>query len=315
MSVTTEQLIAAAQEAADLTNVEDYVTNETWIAWLNDGARELHRKVCKRFKATYFRTWDFTIAEGASSFVLPSNFSSLLGLDIDPDTIHRRAVLPFNFAERNHYKATVLTMFGPETIFDHDRYYNVVGSSQLRLQPQERAAGTYRLYYVPKPKVLAAVRTITRDTPTDQVNSSAEGFAEWTFSNFLLSYPVALQPKQAIVNVGDILTLTSAGSNNGAREIVSVLSDTTAMTYGSYTAGTLGVGPVATLATCLDPELEPYSEYVWLTAAMKSLNKEESFAQIRMLSDQRALIDDDLTEVLETDQGGPATVIDVYGDE
>lgn len=314
MSVTTEDLLSLAKEAADLTNVEDYVTDDTWVSWLNAGALELHRKVTKKFKATYFRTWDFTLTADQSEFALPSNFWRLKGLDLDPDTVRRREVRPYNFAERNRYRFEVMRTVDP-AMFCTDRYYNLVGSSLLRVQPQESAAGNYRLYYTPKPKTLALARSITRDTVNDAVAAGADGFAVWTFTNFGLAYPVTLSPKLAIVNVGDLLTIAGAATaNNAAREIISVESATSVRTYGAFTPETLGAGPTATLATCLDPELEPFAEYVWLSAAMKSLNKEESFAQIRLLMDQRKLIDDDLAESLETDQGGPATIIDTDED-
>lgn len=306
MSVTTEQLIADAKEAADLTNVADYVTAAQWIRWLNDGAKELHRFVTNKFRATYYRTFDFTIAEGASQVTLPANFWRLRGLDVDADTIRRRAVLPFNFAERNQHQSDYLRMFGP-TVFCADRYYNVLGSRLLQIQPQEHAAGSYRLYYVPTPKVLSAVRTIGPDPLANDNVVVTAGIPTWHLLNFGLTS----------VDVGNQLTVSGAlaAVNNGSRLITSVISATDATTDGTATNETFDPAVVFTFATCLDAELEPYSEYVWLCAALKSLVKEESYAQARELKEQRNLIRADLTESLEQDQGGPQTIVDTDGDQ
>lgn len=308
MSVTTEQLIAAAKEGADLTNVTDYVTDAQWVSWLNDGSRELHRFVTNKFRATYYRTYDFTIAAGDSQVTLPSNFWRLRGLDLDAGTIQRRSVLPFNFAERNSHQRDYLRMFGP-TLFAADRYYNVLGSRLLQIQPEEHAAGSYRLYYVPKPKTLALVFTIPRDPGDDEILATGgpDGEPLYTFDQF---------SGFTEENIGDLLTVAGAFEtpNDGTRTILGAPSGSAVFTDGSAVSETPGGGVVFTLSRCLDPELEPYQEYVWLTASIKSLIKEESFAQARELKEQRNLIRADLTESVEQDQGGPQTIIDTDGD-
>lgn len=306
MSITTEQLIAQAQEGADLTNVADYVTTAQWLAWLNNGAVELHRLVTNKFKATYFRTYDFTLTAGQSQVTLPSNFWKLKGLDIDPGTSRRREVRPFNFGERHSYRQNPIRDL---TTFANDRVYTLLGSSLLKIEAEEQAAGSYRLYYTPKPKTLALVRSIVVSAGDDSVtpNSGPNGEPLWSFGDFGLSSE----------NSGDLLTVAGASddTNNGGHLLTTVLSAASAYSDGAAGLETFGVGVTATLARCLDAELEPFSEYVWLTASIKSLIKEESFAQAKMLADQRNLIRGDLTEALETDQGGPATIIDTDDDD
>lgn len=296
MSVTTEQLIALAQEGADLTNVVDYVTNATWVSWLNAGVKELHRFVTNKFKATYYRTYDFTLT-GQAPIALPANFWRLKALTIDPDTQRRRAVMPFNFAERDRYRNDYLRDFGP-VVFAPDRFYNVVGSSLLQLQPQETAAGNYRLYYTPKPKLLALARAITV-LNTDAVVAATR---TWTFANGDFT----------AYEAGNTFAIDGTDNgNDGTYTIESRTSPTTVVTVESPAADeTFDGTETLTLSTCLDAELEPYDEYPWLAAAIKSLVKEESFAQAKMLADQRNLIREDLTEALETDAGGPKTIID-----
>lgn len=304
MAVTTEELVALAKEAADLTNVTDYVTDAQWIAWLNAGVLELHRLVANKFKATYFREYDFTIAEGASSLALPSNFWRLTGLDLDPDTVRRREVRPYNFADRNRFRHETMRTVDPE-LFASDRAYSLVGSSLLRLQPQEVAGGNYRLYYTPKPRLLAAVRSISHDS----IDNVVAATNVWSFTNFGLGYPV-------VIDLGNLVTVAGAANsgNNGTRAVVEVQSAGSAVLDGASFDETFGALVTATVTTCLDSELEPFAEYVWLRAAIKSLNKEESFAQAKALAEQRNLIRADLAEALETDGGGPATIIDTDED-
>jgi len=302
VSTTTEQLLALAKEAADLTNVADYVTDPTWISWLNSGVSELHRFVTNKFKATFYREYNFTLTAGQSQVTLPSNFWRLKGLDVDPDTPLRRTVRPYNFQDRNLIRQNQIRDFDP-LLYAPNRFYNVIGSSLLRIQPQEAAAGNYRLYYVPKPKVLAAVRDIAVVTPATDSIAVVAGIPEWGFQNFNLD---------TVNDLGGILTVSGATNpvNNGSRTLTAIIAVNGAQTDGAATNEIFPNGTTATVARCLDSELEPYAEYVWLTAAIKSLIKEESYQQAKALAEQRNLIREDLTEALETDQGGPQTIVD-----
>jgi hypothetical protein len=128
----------------------------------------------------------------------------------------------------------------------------------------------------------------------------------WTFANG------AFGDYQA----GDQFSISGTDNgNDGTYTIESVTGSETVVTVEDPAANeTFDGTETMSVTTCLDEELEPYSEYVWLTAALKSLAKEESTAQFKLLWDQRTLIRNDLTESLETDQGGPATIIDTDDD-
>lgn len=308
MSITTEQLIALAKEAADLTNVADYVTDATWVSWLNAGKDELHRLVTNKFKATYFRTFDFTLAAGESQVTLPANFWRLRLLKIDPDTPRRRTVRPYNLLDEDRYLQSTLRNLDS---WCQDRRYNLLGSRLLKIQAEENASGTYRAYYVPKSRPLALARTMTMDPGDDAFTAGGgpSGGDLFLFDAEALALPLAQY-------VGRVLSFTDTGqlSSNGDYEVLSVPTTDSFETppdtgFGGFTATT-----TAQLVGALDVELEPFSEYVWLTAAIKSLIKEESFAAANMLKDQRNLIRDDLVEALETDEGGPKTVIDTDDD-
>lgn len=306
MGVTTEQLIALAKEGADLTNVADYVTDAQWVSWLNEGAKELHRLVTNKFKATYYRTFDFTFGDGDYQQTLPSDFWKLRGLTLNPDSIQRRRVRSYNFPEGDDGQWTRSTILWPSA-YCTDRGYNVLGSRKLQLEPREHVAGVYRLFYVPKPKALALARAIVLDSDVDHVDADGgpNGSPLWSLANFGLTS----------ADIGNLLTVSGAEEplNNGARTIETVVSSTEAETDGVATDEDF-TGMSATVSVCLDDELESFSEYVWLCAAIKSLTKEESYAQAKALADQRNLIRNDLTEALEQDSGGPATIIDTDDD-
>lgn len=317
MGATLAQLLAKAKEAADLTNVSDYVTDATWIGWINDYIDELHRLVTNKFRATYYRTEDFTVADGSSSIALPDRFWRLKGLDIDADTQRRRAVLPFNFPERNDYRRDYTHAFGPVP-FCSDRFYNVASRSLLLLQPKEHASGAYRLYYTPRATPLAEgidrdFAIASGDTPPP---SGSLDYGAWTLANGAFTAD----------DVGGTLTLdfdSPNGGFSGAYTVLAVLSGTTVRvtpwfdpsSFSNPAAGTANVtSQPAGTANEIDDELDPYSKYIWSGAAIESLNKEESFVQIRRLEKGMDVIRADLAESLETDQGGPATIVDTDGD-
>lgn len=312
MAVTTAQLLALAKEAADLTDVEDYVTDATWVSWMQAAVNELHRLVTNKFKATYYRTFDFTLAGSTYQQTLPENFWRLRGLTLDPDTLRRRRIRPYNFAEGDDYRWNGSDLICPRA-FAADRRYNVLGSRLLQIEPQEHAAGSYRLYYVPKPTVLSLDVTSTFDIDASDTNTAVGGLLTFALANIAAISDM----------VGGSLTLNFDAPNvafNGVYTIGQVPTSTSVvMTCPSFSSGI--TGPASGTAsvtyadsggasTELDEELEPFAEYVWLAPAIKSLTKEESYAQAKELKDQRNLIRADLTEALEQDQGGPQTIID-----
>jgi hypothetical protein len=329
VATTTAQLIALAKEAADLANVTDYVTDETWLSWLNTGIKELHRFVTNKFKDTYFRTHDFTLTSGEYRAALPADFWKIKGLDIDAETPRRREVTRFNFSERNKFRANNLRSLDPGR-YCTDRVYNVVGSGLIQIEAEEQAQGAYRLYYVPKPVLLADLITVAFDMGTgDNGNvpalGSLDGIGSWAFVNAAFNHTIPVDGSVDLTLAFD----SPNGAFSGAYHIVDV--GTVADGFGRPTVGVSNLASVFGLSGALvgtgtysyypigygneiDEELEPYVEYIWLTAAIKSLVKEESFAQAKLLADQRNLIREDLAEAVEQDQAGPVTIIDTDDD-
>jgi hypothetical protein len=223
LATTLLDILTNAADMADMpvpADEDEFVTHTTAVRWANDGLKELHRIATSGAKPLYFRTDDFTLSGSSHTADLPEDFSRLLGLDLNPGTANRQTVTRFNFAERNDYRPAYLS-----PVVCRDRHYALVGSLTMEIEPQERAAGNYRVYYVP--------------TPTPLADDDDE----------------------------------------------------------------------------IDPELEPYAEYVAIALAIKMAAKEESFELVRELKEKRNVMRVDILEALESDQAGPATVIDVYGGE
>lgn len=65
----------------------------------------------------------------------------------------------------------------------------------------------------------------------------------------------------------------------------------------------------------LDPELEPFDDMIANSLAQKMAAKEESYERVSALKDDQKQTRQDILDSLEQDQGGPSTIIDVYGDE
>jgi hypothetical protein len=167
---TLAELVAGAKELAD--QVEDPQNDEAlWVRWVNQGVKELHRIVRTAFEDTFFETVDFTLTGSTYQYALPADFLSIRGLDWMPDTTNRASVRRFNFNERNTVGGGP---FAPSLYPGQGaagRMYRVVSRATLMIEPQEVAAGPYRLYYVPKPTVLV--------DDDDELDDSLEPWSEY----------------------------------------------------------------------------------------------------------------------------------------
>jgi hypothetical protein len=150
---TLAELVAGAKGLAD--QAEDpQNTTEAWNAWVNQGVAELHRIVRTAFDDTFFTTVDFTLTSPTYQYTLPADFLSIRGLDWMPDTTNRSSVRRFNFNERNTTGGGSLAPLMYPGQGAAGRMYRVVSRTKLIIEPQEVAAGPYRLYYVTQPVVL-----------------------------------------------------------------------------------------------------------------------------------------------------------------
>lgn len=132
MAVTNIGLRDSAKALADMVN-DQFVPDPTWTTWANEGVEKLWKFVTALYPDLFHTTFDFTLAgsgvgAGINQQAVPVGFRELRGVSKDPDNPTLRASLRrWNFNERDDTNAGVSTV-----------------------------AGTYRLYYVQGPAVLAA---------------------------------------------------------------------------------------------------------------------------------------------------------------
>lgn len=162
MATTLEQLRQQARQRADMENSE-FVEDSELDLYINDSLKELYDLLVSKFEDYYVEDpLPFTLAQGVSSYALPTNFYKLLGVDRstggDPNDNDSWYVLrPFSWEDRNNQR-------------NADRYrgiypnvkYRVMGNL-LRMTPTDQAQGLYRMWYVP------SCGTLVDDTDEVQV--------------------------------------------------------------------------------------------------------------------------------------------------
>lgn len=138
---TLLQLRTAARQRSDQEG-STFITDAELNAYINASYAELYDLLISKFE-DYFTTQEQFQVSGRCTYIdLPDNFYKLRGLDIasagsssDWSTVPR-----YEFAERN--SAIRSRLSGGVA-------YNILGA-QIQLLPASHAAGTYRLWFVPR---------------------------------------------------------------------------------------------------------------------------------------------------------------------
>lgn len=147
----------AVRQRADMVNTQ-FVTNTELNGYINASFGELYDLLVSRFE-DYFMKLDpttheppqFTLSGSQSSYVLPSDFYKLRGLDSNGGGASEwLTVNNFNFINRNRRSVNRLN-YGMRGL--NYRIMNDV----LKIFPADQAAGTYRIWYIPR------VPTLTLD--------------------------------------------------------------------------------------------------------------------------------------------------------
>src|SRR5678816_1067117 len=186
MAKTLQDIIDEAWELADYTEDDDFISLERWVSWVNQGVIELQRLLANANPDQFFTTVDFTLTggDGGNEYTLPSDFMAIRGLSVNPGQANRMTVHRFNFGERDQGRST----FAMFTGMPAPRQYRVVSKSKLIIEPQESAAGNYRLYYVAQPTVLAFPVTVAFNLASDDTGQvpppgSLAGTGAWLLTN------------------------------------------------------------------------------------------------------------------------------------
>ena len=149
MATTLTQLQTRARYIADMTNSQ-FISDAELTYYINSGLTELYDLVVRSFEDYFINTTTFTIASGANSYALPSDFYKCRAVDFQLNG-NWTTVKLFNFANRNTFRRVSFLYATP----DSGRRYRIFGDN-LIIQNTDNAAGNYRMYYVPAPTLLTS---------------------------------------------------------------------------------------------------------------------------------------------------------------
>jgi hypothetical protein len=151
--VTLAQLKVMVRERADMEN-STFIGENELTTYINLAYGEYYDIVVSKYEDNYTVETEFTIASGATAGTLPSDFMKLRGLDYQNGSSFQ-SLRKFQFSERNNSRDTTNTYNGHT-----ERRYRVSGD-RLLILPEDKAPGTYHIWYVPVyPKLVAEADTI-----------------------------------------------------------------------------------------------------------------------------------------------------------
>jgi hypothetical protein len=145
---TFYDIIQGAKLRADLLE-SDRVRDGEW-ARLTSGAIESAWNLAMGARPDFQVTSaDFTVVSGGSaSIATPANFYGLVDVVYAPDTQNEYSLGPFNWLNRRSPGGWLYPVTGQSGAVSA----RLMGTT-IYIEPSLRAAGSYRLWYVPKPKI------------------------------------------------------------------------------------------------------------------------------------------------------------------
>ena len=151
-TITLAQLKTRAKERANMEDSE-FVSPSELLSYINTSYAELYDLLVASFENYYTTSTQSTVTGGSNSIDLPADFYKLAGIDYKTGSSWT-TVGRWNFTNRN--KST------------NTRQYRIL-KNQVYLLPEERAEGTYRLWYTPR------ITRLVDDTDTiDAINGWEE---------------------------------------------------------------------------------------------------------------------------------------------
>ena len=144
-----------ARQLADMVG-SNFITDVAFNAFINDSIDEFWDLVVIANEGYGQLSTTLTVAGGAISANLPSDFYKLRGVDDlnqtpDPITVH-----PYNFAERNDF-TSYYNLFDTYPV---SRVTYALINNTIEFRPTSNAPGNYRIHYIP------VAPTLTLDTDT-----------------------------------------------------------------------------------------------------------------------------------------------------
>ena len=142
-TVTLADLRTRCRERSDMENSQ-FISPTELLSYINASYAELYDIMVSKFEDYYVTSSTFTIASGANTEALPTDFYKLRGVDYKIDNNNYVAARKFNFSKRNALNnSTIYAGTGSREI-----QYRILGNN-LHLEPASNAPGDYKIWYTP----------------------------------------------------------------------------------------------------------------------------------------------------------------------
>jgi len=142
-TVTLSSLRTQARQRADMEN-SGFIKDSELNGYINSSYAELYDILVSKFEDYHTKTASATISGSSTSFPVPSDFYKLRGVDRLISGTEYYSLPKWNFAERNFRDRSIIS-----NVYGHsDLSYRLITNS-VEIVPTQRAAGTYRIWYVP----------------------------------------------------------------------------------------------------------------------------------------------------------------------
>lgn len=151
MATTLLQLKTRARERADMVNSQ-FISDSELTSYINASYAELYDLLVQTYEDYYITgPTSFTLtSDDAGVYSLPSDFYKLRGLDFQSGGSWIE-LYPYDWNTRNQENRTLSRYYTEGA----SRSYRLL-SSNLRIEPDDGADGTYRIWYVPSYTALSA---------------------------------------------------------------------------------------------------------------------------------------------------------------
>lgn len=182
LSRTMGQLIGLCQRRADKES-DEHVDSDEWKELISELYGELHGAVAQT-GARYFETEATISADGSSTYALPSDHFSTVGIDRVLDSAGRRTELAELMVQERTF---MLGQTGPAQLF-------AFTGTSIQLYPRP-TTGSYKHIYVPQPTDYSSVGN---GTSIDLINNDGLKFVVWGVASIALHKGEANQQRAMV---------------------------------------------------------------------------------------------------------------------
>lgn len=310
---TFGDIIEGAKFRADLVNA-DRVTLVEWCNLANEAVTSAWMKAALARPDFQVQSADFALVSGGSaSLTVPSNFLDLIDVVYAPDTSNEYSLGPFAWQNRRSPGGWLAALPGLALGGSRAR---LMGST-VYIEPAQQAAGSYRVWYCPKPKTIKFVAYATTVALPACVSLGAgPSHTLAALANGALSVDGAavaandrvLVKNQVALNDNGIYTVSAPGSagtpfilaraDDYDESVEIVVGDSIFITGGatqanlfascaSFTGGVvetsqIGFALKGTAGGPIDSILESFTELLKITAGLPAADRDDDLPIARM---------------------------------